>query len=208
MLMTDISQQADNTVTSTLVPMVVETDGRSERSYDIYSRLLKDRIVFMTGEVNMHTANLVVAQLLFLEQQDPDADIHLYINSPGGGVYAGLAIYDTIQFIKPDVHTYGIGEAMSMGSVLLAAGAKGKRHALPNLTVMIHQPSAGTTGKVTDMQISIDEGVRLKKRLATIMAKHTGKTVTQVDKDWDRDNFLTAEQAKKYGIVDDIVTSR
>ncbi|MEM6997420.1 MAG: ATP-dependent Clp protease proteolytic subunit [Patescibacteria group bacterium] len=193
---------------STLVPMVVESDGRVERSYDIYSRLLKDRIIFITGQINMHNANLVVAQLLFLEQQDPDADIHLYINSPGGVVYAGLAIYDTIQFIKPDVHTYGIGTSMSMGSVLLAAGTKGKRHALPNSTVMIHQPSAGTEGKVTDMQISIEEGLRIKNKLAEIMAKHTGKTVKQINEDWDRDNFLTAEQAKKYGIVDDIVTTR
>lgn len=191
-----------------IVPTVIEKSGQFERAYDIYSRLLKDRIIFLGEEVNMHTANLVVAQMLFLEQQDPDKDIHFYINSPGGMVYAGLAIYDTMQFIKPDVQTYGIGMAMSMGSILLAAGAEGKRHALPNLKVMIHQPSAGTHGKVSDMEISLQESLALKERLAEILSSHTGKTVKQIHKDWDRDNFLDAKQAVEYGIVDQIVSSR
>lgn len=203
--MNDISSDFSANI---LVPTVIEQEGRIERAYDIYSRLLKDRIIFLGDQVNMHTANLIVAQLLFLEQQDPNKDIHFYINSPGGMVYAGLAIYDTMQFIKPDVQTYGIGMSMSMGSVLLAAGAKGKRHALPNAKIMIHQPSGGAIGKISDMEISYEEGLALKNRLAEIMSSHTGKSVKQIHKDWDRDRFMTANEAKEYGIVDTVIQSR
>lgn len=194
--------------TSVLIPTVIESDGRGERAYDIYSRLLKDRIIFLGTQVTPETANLVVAQMLFLEQQDPNKDIHFYINSPGGVVYSGLAIYDTMQFIKPDVQTYGIGMAMSMGSILLAAGTKGKRNALPNLKVMIHQPSAGSTGKVTDMEIDLEESLKIKKLLEQIMSKHTGRSIKQINKDWDRDKFLDAAEAKAYGIVDNVLSSR
>ncbi|MCA9348688.1 ATP-dependent Clp protease proteolytic subunit [Candidatus Saccharibacteria bacterium] len=204
----DLQATTQTPISNVLIPTVIEQDGRFERAYDIYSRLLKDRIIFLGDQVNMHTANIIVAQMLFLEQQDPDKDIHFYINSPGGMVYAGLAIYDTMQFIKPDVQTYGIGMAMSMGSVLLAAGAKGKRHALPNAKVMIHQPSGGATGKISDMEIGLEEGLKIKNTLAEIMSKHTGKPIKQIQKDWDRDRFLTAVEAKEYGIVDTVIASR
>ncbi len=193
---------------SILIPTVVEKEGNFERAYDIYSRLLKDRIIFLGTDVNMHSANSIVAQMLFLEQADPDKDIYFYINSPGGSVHAGMAIYDTMQFIKPDVQTFGMGMAMSMGSVLLAAGAKGKRHILPSAKVMIHQPSAGTEGKITDMEISLEEMVKNRHALAQIMANHTGKTVAQIQKDWDRDNFMNAKEAKDYGIVDQVISKR
>ncbi len=188
-----------------LVPTVIETTNRGERSYDIYSRLLNDRIIFMGEDVNSHTANLVIAQLLFLAHEDPKKDIKLYINSPGGSVYDGLAIIDTMNYIEPDVQTIGIGLQASMGAMLLSCGAKGKRFALPNARVMIHQPSSGTEGKITDQEIMLKEGIFLKKRLAEIMAKNTGRTVAQVIKDMDRDNWMSAEEAKEYGIIDQVI---
>lgn len=188
-----------------LVPTVVEETTKGERAYDIYSRLLNDRIVFLGDEVNAATANVVVAQLLFLANEDPKKDIKLYINSPGGSVYDGLAIIDTMDYIKPDVQTIGIGLQASMGAMLLACGAKGKRSLLPNARVMIHQPSSGTQGKITDQEIALKEGVYLKKKLAEIFAKNTGKSLEQVEKDMDRDNWMSAEEAKAYGIVDEIV---
>lgn len=189
-----------------LVPTVVEETAKGERAYDIYSRLLNDRIVFLGEDVNPHTANLVVAQLLFLAHEDPKKDIKLYINSPGGSVYDGLAIIDTMNYIAPDVQTIGIGLQASMGAMLLSCGAKGKRFILPNSRVMIHQPSSGTEGKITDQEIALKEGIYLKKRLAEIFAKNTGKSLEQVEKDMDRDNWMSAEEAKKYGIVDEIIT--
>lgn len=189
-----------------LVPTVVEENNRGERAYDIYSRLLKDRIIFLGEDVNPHTANLVVAQLLFLAHEDPKKDIKLYINSPGGSVYDGLAIIDTMNYIEPDVQTIGIGLQASMGAMLLSCGAKGKRYALPNSRIMIHQPSSGTEGKITDQEIALKEGIYLKKRLAEIFAKNTGKDLKQVEKDMDRDNWMSAEEAKKYGIVDEVVS--
>jgi len=189
-----------------LVPTVIETTNRGERSYDIYSRLLNDRIIFLGEDVNAHTANLVVAQLLFLAHEDPKKDIKLYINSPGGSVYDGLAIIDTMNYIEPDVQTIGIGLQASMGAMLLSCGAKGKRFALPNARVMIHQPSSGTQGKITDQEIMLKEGIFLKKRLAEILAKNTGKKVDQIIKDMDRDNWMSAEEAKDYGIVDEVIT--
>ena len=191
-----------------LIPMVVEESSRGERSYDIYSRLLKERVIFLVGEVEDHMANLVVAQMLFLESENPDKDISLYINSPGGVVSAGLAIYDTMQFIKPDVSTLCIGQAASMGSLLLAAGAKGKRHALPHATVMIHQVLGGFQGQGSDIEIHAKETLRVNDLLHTILSKHTGKPKAQVKKDTDRDNFLTAEGAKTYGLIDTVIETR
>ena len=189
-----------------LVPTVIETTNRGERSYDIYSRLLNDRIIFLGEDVNAHTANLVVAQLLFLAHEDPKKDIKLYINSPGGSVYDGLAIIDTMNYIEPDVQTIGIGLQASMGAMLLSCGAKGKRFALPNARVMIHQPSSGTQGKITDQEIMLKEGIFLKKRLAEILAKNTGKKVDQIIKDMDRDNWMSSDEAKDYGIIDEVIT--
>ena len=191
-----------------LVPMVVEQSGRGERAYDIYSRLLKERVVFLVGEVNESTANLIVAQFLFLESDNPDKDISFYINSPGGSVSAGLAIYDTMQFIKPDVSTMCVGQAASMGALLLTAGAKGKRFCLPNSRVMIHQPLGGFRGQASDIEIHAKEILFLKGKLNEIMAKHTGKTMDVVEKDTDRDNFLSAVQAVEYGLVDKVLVSR
>ena len=191
-----------------LVPMVVEQSGRGERSYDIYSRLLKERVIFMVGPVNDQMANLIVAQLLFLESENPDKDISLYINSPGGSVSAGLAIFDTMQFIKPDVSTLCTGMAASMGAFLLAAGAKGKRFSLPNSRIMIHQPSGGSQGMASDIEIQAKEILYLRHRLNTIMAERTGQTVEQIAKDTDRDRFMSAEEAVEYGIIDQVLTNR
>src|SRR5450755_2906246 len=185
-----------------LVPMVIEQSGRGERAYDIYSRLLKERIVFLVGPVNDATANLIVAQLLFLESENPDKDISFYINSPGGSVSAGLAIYDTMQFVKPDVSTLCVGQAASMGALLLAAGAKNKRFCLPNSRVMIHQPMGGFQGQASDIEIHAKEILFLKGRLNEIMAKHTGQKIETIEKDTDRDNFLSADQSVQYGLVD------
>ena len=189
-----------------LVPMVVEQSNRGERSYDIYSRLLKDRIIFLGEEVNDVTASLVVAQLLFLAAEDPDKDINLYINSPGGSVTAGMAIYDTMQYIKPDVSTTCIGMAASMGAFLLAGGAKGKRYALPNAEVMIHQPSGGARGQATDIRIHAENILRTKAKLNQILAENTGKPVEEVERDTERDNFMSAEEAKAYGLIDAVIT--
>ncbi|XLZ71550.1 ATP-dependent Clp endopeptidase proteolytic subunit ClpP [Massilia sp. SR12] len=191
-----------------LVPMVIEQSGRGERSYDIYSRLLKERVIFMVGPVNDQMANLIVAQLLFLESENPDKDISLYINSPGGSVSAGLAIYDTMQFIKPDVSTLCTGMAASMGAFLLAAGAKGKRFSLPNSRIMIHQPSGGSQGMASDIEIQAKEILYLRHRLNSIMAERTGQTVEQIAKDTDRDRFLSADEAAEYGLIDKVLTSR
>lgn len=190
---------------SYLVPTVIEKSPNGERAFDIYSRLLKERIIFLGTQVDDASAGLVVAQMLFLEAEDSTKDIMLYINSPGGSVYDGLAIYDTIQHLKCDVATVGIGMQASMGAFLLSSGTKGKRSILPHSTVMIHQPSAGTRGKVSDMEIDLKEGIRLKKLLNEIMAKNTGQTVATIEKDADRDNWMTAEEAKKYGLVDNII---
>ena len=189
-----------------LVPMVVEQSNRGERSYDIYSRLLKDRIIFLGEEVNDVTASLVVAQLLFLAAEDPEKDINLYINSPGGSVTAGMAIYDTMQYIKPDVSTICIGMAASMGAFLLAGGAKGKRYALPNADVMIHQPSGGARGQATDIRIHAENILRTKAKLNQILAENTGKPVEEVERDTERDNFMSAEEAKAYGLIDAVIT--
>jgi ATP-dependent Clp protease protease subunit len=191
-----------------LVPIVVEQTARGERSYDIYSRLLKDRIIFLVGPVEDHMANLVVAQLLFLESENPDKDIHFYINSPGGVVTAGLAIYDTMQFIKPDVSTMCIGQAASMGALLLAGGAKGKRYALPHSRMMIHQPSGGVQGQATDIQIQAKEILQLKERLNKIMAHHTGQSIEVIARDTERDNFMSAAAAVEYGLVDQVLEKR
>ncbi|MCW5598807.1 MAG: ATP-dependent Clp endopeptidase proteolytic subunit ClpP [Nitrosomonas sp.] len=191
-----------------LIPMVIETSGRGERAYDIYSRLLKERIIFLVGPVTETSANLIVAQLLFLESESSDKDIFFYINSPGGLVSAGLAIYDTMQFIKPDVSTLCVGQAASMGSLLLTAGAKGKRFCLPNSRVMIHQPMGGFQGQASDIEIHAKEILYLKKRLNEIMAKHSGQPVKTIERDTDRDNFLSAEEAVKYGLVDAVLTNR
>ena len=187
------------------VPIVVEQTSKGERSYDIYSRLLKDRIIFVTGEIEDHMANLIVAQLLFLESEDPDKDIHLYINSPGGSVSAGLAIYDTMQYIKCDVSTICLGMAASMGAFLLSSGAKGKRYALPNSTIMIHQPSGGAQGQATEIQIVADQIAKTKKKLNEILSANTGQPLEIVEKDTDRDNYMTAEEAKAYGLIDGVV---
>jgi ATP-dependent Clp protease, protease subunit len=191
-----------------LIPMVIETSGRGERAYDIYSRLLKERVIFLVGPVTEVSANLIVAQLLFLESENADKDIHFYINSPGGLVSAGLAVYDTMQFIKPDVSTLCIGQAASMGSLLLTAGAKGKRFCLSNSRVMIHQPMGGFQGQASDIEIHAKEILFLKSRLNELMAKHTGQSIQTIEKDTDRDNFLSAEDSVKYGLVDAVLTSR
>jgi ATP-dependent Clp protease, protease subunit len=191
-----------------LVPMVVEQSGRGERAYDIYSRLLKERVIFLVGPVNDSTANLVVAQMLFLESENPDKDIYFYINSPGGSVSAGLAIYDTMQFIKPDVSTLCIGQAASMGAFLLTAGANGKRYCLPNSRVMIHQPLGGFQGQASDIAIHAKEILYLKARLNDMLAKHTGQSLEAIDRDTDRDNFMSADDAVTYGLVDKVLTTR
>ena len=191
-----------------LIPMVIEQSGRGERAYDIYSRLLKERIIFLVGPISDPMANLIVAQLLFLESENPDKDIHLYINSPGGSVWAGMAIYDTMQFIKPDVSTLCTGLAASMGSFLLCAGAKGKRFCLPNARVMIHQPSGGFSGQASDIEIHAKEVLYLKRKLNQMMAQHTGQSLEAIERDTDRDNFMSAEDAVKYGMVDRVLTNR
>jgi len=208
-----MSQQRDSgdgTITKALnlVPMVVEQSARGERAYDIYSRLLKERVVFLVGPVEDYTANLVVAQLLFLESENPDKDIHFYINSPGGVVTAGLAIYDTMQFIKPDVSTLCIGQAASMGALLLAGGADGKRYCLPHSRVMIHQPLGGFQGQASDIDIHAREILLIRERLNTILSKHTGQPLEKIQQDTDRDNFLGANDAKEYGIIDEVLDSR
>ena len=192
---------------SVLIPTVVENEGRYERAYDIYSRLLKDRIIFLGSDVNEASANVVVAQLLFLQAEDAKKDIYFYINSPGGSVYDALAIFDTMHYITNDVHTVGIGVQASAAAFLLSSGAKGKRFALPNATIMIHQPSSGTRGKVTDQEIDLRESLRIKKLLETIMAKNTGQKLEQIHLDMERDKWLTAQEAKKYGIIDEIIDS-
>lgn len=191
-----------------LIPMVIEQSGRGERAYDIYSRLLKERVVFLVGPVNDATANLIVAQLLFLESENPDKDIYFYINSPGGSVSAGLAIYDTMQFIKPDVSTLCVGQAASMGAFLLTAGAKGKRFCLPNSRVMIHQPMGGFQGQASDIEIHAKEILYLRARLNEIMAKHSGQPIERIERDTDRDNFLSGTEAVDYGLVDKVLTTR
>ena len=195
-------------IQNTLVPMVIEQTSRGERSYDIYSRLLKERVVFLVGEVNDQTANLVIAQLLFLESENPEKDISLYINSPGGSVSAGLAIFDTMQFIKPDVSTLCMGMAASMGAFLLAAGTKGKRFSLPNSRVMIHQPLGGARGQASDIEIQAREILYLRERLNKILSDRTGQTIETIAKDTDRDNFMSGEQAKEYGIIDQVIEKR
>ncbi len=191
-----------------LIPMVIEQSGRGERAYDIYSRLLKERVIFLVGPINDAMANLVVAQLLFLESENPDKDIHLYINSPGGSVSAGMAMYDTMQFIKPDVSTLCTGLAASMGAFLLCAGAKGKRFCLPNSRVMIHQPSGGFSGQASDIEIHAKEVLYLKRKLNEMMAQHTGQPIEVIERDTDRDNFMSAEDALKYGLIDRVLKSR
>ncbi|RJG01111.1 ATP-dependent Clp endopeptidase proteolytic subunit ClpP [Noviherbaspirillum sedimenti] len=191
-----------------MVPMVIEQSGRGERAYDIYSRLLKERVIFLVGPVNDHMANLIVAQMLFLESENPDKDISLYINSPGGSVSAGMAIYDTMQFIKPDVSTLCTGLAASMGAFLLAAGAKGKRFSLPNSRVMIHQPSGGAQGQATDIEIQAREILYLRERLNGILAEKTGQSIERIGLDTERDNFMSADQAAQYGLIDKVLTSR
>ncbi len=190
------------------IPMVIEQSGRGERSYDIYSRLLKERVIFLVGPVNDMTANLVVAQLLFLEAENPDKDISLYINSPGGSVTAGMSIYDTMQFVKPDVSTLCVGQAASMGAFLLAAGAKGKRFSLPNSRVMIHQPSGGFQGQSSDIQIQAKEIMYLREKLNAILAKHTGRSAEEIDRDTERDNFMSADESVKYGMIDKVIANR
>lgn len=193
---------------SALIPMVIEQSGRGERSFDIYSRLLRDRVVFLVGPVTDQSANLVVAQLLFLESENPDKDISLYIDSPGGSVYAGLSIYDTMQFIKPNVSTICLGMAASMGAFLLAAGAKGKRFALPNSRIMIHQPSGGTNGTAADIEIQAKEILELRSRLNTILSEHTGQSIEKIAVDTERDNFMSSAQAVEYGIIDGVFRKR
>lgn len=207
--MTDnIFTNGATSISNALVPMVVEQTSRGERSYDIYSRLLKERVIFLVGPVEDHMANLVVAQLLFLESENPDKDIHLYINSPGGAVTAGMAIYDTMQFIKPDVSTLCIGQAASMGAVLLAAGAAGKRHCLPNSRVMVHQPLGGFQGQASDIEIHAREILSIRQRLNGILAHHTGQDIAQIETDTDRDNFMSSEQALEYGLIDSVLEKR
>jgi len=194
--------------TAALVPIVVEQTARGERSYDIYSRLLKDRVIFMVGQIEDHMANLVVAQLLYLESENPDKDIHLYINSPGGSVTAGLSIYDTMQFIQPDVSTMCIGQAASMGAMLLAGGAKGKRLALPHSRLLIHQPSGGAQGQASDIEIQANEIIMLREKLNVVLAKHTGQDVATIARDTERDNFMGADEALEYGLVDKVIDTR
>jgi ATP-dependent Clp protease protease subunit len=200
---TKLSEHMNN-----LVPMVVEQSSKGERAYDIYSRLLKERVIFLTGQINDNVASLVTAQLLFLEAEDPKKEIYLYINSPGGLVTAGLGIYDTMQYVKPDISTLCIGQAASMGSFLLAAGTKGKRFSLPNSRIMVHQPSAGFQGQATDIEIHANEVLSLKKRLNEIYSKHTGKTVDEIKSALERDNFMTADVAKSFGLIDEVVEKR
>jgi len=208
--MTDIGHRdgAANPLALGLVPMVIETTGRGERAYDIYSRMLKERVVFLVGQVEDHMANLIVAQLLFLESENPDKDIHLYINSPGGAVNAGLAIYDTMQFIKPDVSTVCIGQAASMGALILAGGAKGKRFALPHSRMMVHQPMGGFQGQATDFDIHAREILRVRERLNQIMVNHTGRAMDQIKDDTDRDYFMDGEEAKAFGLIDSVIEKR
>ncbi len=191
-----------------LVPMVIETTGRGERAYDIYSRMLKERVIFLVGPVEDHMANLIVAQLLFLESENPDKDIHVYINSPGGVVTAGLAIYDTMQFIKPDVSTVCIGQAASMGAVILAGGTKGKRYALPHARMMVHQPSGGFQGQATDIDIQAREILRVRERLNQILVKHTGQDIKRIEQDTERDNFMEGHEAQAYGLIDAVIDKR
>jgi len=191
-----------------LVPMVIETTGRGERAFDIYSRLLKERVIFMVGQVEDHMANLIVAQMLFLESENPDKDIHLYINSPGGAVTAGMAIYDTMQFIKPDVSTVCLGQAASMGALILTGGAAGKRYCLPHSRVMIHQPLGGFQGQATDIEIHAREILRVRERLNSILQKHSGQDLATIEADTERDRFLEAEEAKEYGLIDKVITDR
>ncbi len=193
---------------NSMIPYVIEQTGRGERSYDIFSRLLKDRIIFLSDEVNDVTASLVIAQLLFLDSEDPDKDINLYINSPGGSVTAGMAIYDTMQYTKADVSTICVGMAASMGAFLLSAGAKGKRFALPNSEIMIHQPLGGTQGQATDMKIHVDRMLKIKENLNQILSKNTGQSLETIQRDTERDNFMTAQQAMEYGLIDKIVSNR
>ena len=193
---------------NSLIPMVVEQSSKGERAYDIYSRLLKERIIFLTGQINDNVASLITAQLLFLEAEDPKKEIYLYINSPGGLVTAGLGIYDTMQYVKPEISTLCIGQAASMGSFLLSAGAKGKRFSLPNSRIMVHQPSAGFQGQATDIEIHANEVLSLKKRLNEIYSKHTGKSVDEIKSALERDNFMTAETAKSFGLIDEVVSKR
>ncbi len=195
-------------VSNSLVPMVVEQSSRGERAFDIYSRLLRERVIFLVGQVEDHMANLIVAQLLFLEAENPDKDIHLYINSPGGSVTAGMAIYDTMRFIKPDVSTICVGQAASMGAFLLSAGAKGKRYCLPHSRVMIHQPLGGFQGQASDIEIHAQEIIAIKKQLNELLADHTGQNFDTIQKDTDRDNFMTSQQAKEYGLVDEVIKHR
>jgi ATP-dependent Clp protease protease subunit len=208
--MTDIGQRdgTANPLALGLVPMVIETTGRGERAYDIYSRMLKERVVFLVGQVEDQMANLIVAQLLFLESENPDKDIHLYINSPGGAVNAGLAIYDTMQFIKPDVSTVCIGQAASMGALILTGGAKGKRFALPHSRMMVHQPMGGFQGQATDFDIHAREILRVRERLNQIMVNHTGRTMDQIKDDTDRDYFMDGEEAKAFGLIDTVIEKR
>ncbi len=203
-----IKDAITNDIDNTLVPMVVEQTPRGERAYDIYSRLLKERVIFLVGPVEEQAASLVVAQLLFLESENSNKDIHLYINSPGGAVTAGLAIYDTMQFIKPDVSTLCIGQAASMGAILLAAGTQGKRHCLPNSRIMVHQPLGGFQGQATDIEIHAREILAIRERLNVILAKHTGQSIKTIQKDTDRDNFMDGKQAQKYGLIDSVLVSR
>lgn len=195
---------------NTLIPTVIEQSGRGERAFDIYSRLLKERIIFLVGPVNDHTANLVVAQMLFLESENPDKDIYFYINSPGGSVTAGMSIYDTMKFIKPDVQTLCLGQAASMGAFLLSAGTKGKRFALPNSRIMIHQPliSGGLGGQASDIEIHARELIKLKEKLNQLLAEHTGQNIERIERDTDRDNFMSAQAAAEYGLIDKVITSR
>lgn len=204
----DSFEKKSSAIENALVPIVIEQTARGERSFDIYSRLLKERVIFMVGQVEDHMANLIVAQLLFLESENPDKDIHLYINSPGGSVTAGMSIYDTMQFIKPDVSTICVGQACSMGAFLLTAGAKGKRYALPNSRVMIHQPLGGFQGQASDIEIHAREIISMKKRLNEIMAKHTGQPYEKVENDTDRDNFMSSQDAVEYGLIDQVLDKR
>jgi ATP-dependent Clp protease protease subunit len=202
------NSQVDSIPMAALVPMVVEQTARGERSYDIYSRLLKDRVIFMTGQVEDHMANLIVAQLLFLESENPDKDIHLYINSSGGSMSAGLAIYDTMQFIQPDISTMCVGQAASMGALLLAGGAEGKRLALPHSRMMIHQPSGGAQGQASDIEIQAQEIIKLRHALNVLLSEHTGKDVETIERDTERDNFMSATEALEYGLVDKVIDRR
>jgi len=206
--MTDIRDNNLDPQSLGLVPMVIETTGRGERAFDIYSRLLKERVIFMVGQVEDHMANLIVAQMLFLESENPDKDIHLYINSPGGAVTAGMAIYDTMQFIKPDVSTVCLGQAASMGALILAGGAAGKRYSLPHSRVMIHQPLGGFSGQATDIEIHAREILRVRERLNDILKKHTGQDLATIEADTERDRFMEADEAMKYGLIDKVITDR